>query len=381
LSFGISILVTWLLSALVAGSMVYCVLVIIAASRYLHQKTPRPEPAPPISVLTPLHGSEMGLEENLRSSFTQRYPRFELLFAFRRSDDPASPIVHKLMAEFPRVPARIIITGEPPYPNAKVFSLHLMQAAAQFDLLVMKDSDVRTGPEMLEAIAGEFQDTRVGMVTCPYLAIADRGFWWKLDALGLNTQFLGGVLVARMLEGMKFALGPAIAVRKSVLAEMGGIETLNDYLAEDFVIGQTADRLGHRVILSSHRIEHHIGGGDFWSNMQHRLRWVRSTRRSRPSGYVGELFTNPLPLALALWLWEPRLWPVAGAAVVLRAAAAWIAVSRVLRGSLTVLQWLCVPLQDMLSFFFWMAGFFGTTVSWRGRQYQLGRDGRIALIE
>jgi ceramide glucosyltransferase len=115
--------------------------------------------------------------------------------------------------------------------------------------------------------------------------------------------------------------------------------------------------------------------------MQHRIRWVRSTRRSRPSGYVGELFTNPLPLALALWLWEPRLWPVAAAAVLLRTAAAWMAVYRVFRGSLTLVQWLCVPLQDMLSFFFWIAGFFGTTVLWRGRQYQLGRDGRIALIE
>jgi ceramide glucosyltransferase len=380
LNFEFPILVTWLLAALVTGSMVYCVLVIIAAVRYLHQTAPRPGSVPPISVLTPLHGAEVGLEDNLRSSFAQRYPRFELLFAFRRSDDPASPIVHKLMTEFPHVPARIIITGEPPYPNAKVFSLHLMQAAAQFELLVMKDSDVRTRPDMLEGIAGEFQDARVGMVTCPYLAIAQRGFWWKLDALGMNTQFIGGVLVARMLEGMKFALGPAIAVRRSVLAEMGGIETLNDYLAEDFVIGQTADRLGHRVILSSYRIEHHIGGGDFWSNMQHRLRWVRSTRRSRPSGYVGELFTNPLPLALALCLWERRLWPVAVAAVLLRAAAGWIAMYRVLRGRLTIRQWLCVPLQDLLSFFFWIAGFFGTTVLWRGRQYQLGRDGRIALI-
>ncbi len=97
-------------------------------------------------------------------------------------------------------------------------------------------------------------------------------------------------------------------------------------------------------------------------------------------GYVGELFTNPVPLALALWLWEPRLWPAAVSAVLLRAAAAWMSMHRVLRGRLTVIQWLCVPLQDVLSFFFWIAGFFGTTVLWRGRQYQLGRDGRIALI-
>lgn len=373
-------LITLLLAALVAGSMVYCALVIIAARHYLGQRPPRLESAPAISVLTPLHGAEAGLEENLRSSFAQHYPQFELLFAFRRRDDPASAVVHKLMAEFPHVPARILITGEPPYPNAKVFSLHLMQAAAQFDLLVMKDSDVRTGPDMLQVIAAEFQDARVGLVTCPYLAVAGRGFWWKLDALGMNTQFLGGVLVARLLEGMKFALGPAIAVRKSILVEMGGIETLNDYLAEDFVIGQTADRLGHRVILSSYRVEHHIGGGSFRTNMRHRIRWVRSTRRSRPSGYVGELFTNPLPLAIAFWLWEPRLWPVALAAALLRAAVAWVSVHRVLYSRLMLLEWWYLPVQDILSFVFWVAGFFGTTVLWRGRRYQLRRDGRIALI-
>ena len=360
--------------------MVYCVLVILAARSYLREKRFRLESQPPVSVLTPLHGAEAGLEENLRSSFAQRYPQFELLFACRQSDDPASAIVQKLMAEFPHVPARILVTGEPPYPNAKVFSLHVMQAAAQFELLVMKDSDVRSGPDMLEVIAAEFHDSSVGMVTCPYLAIAARGFWWKLDTLGINTQFLGGVLVARMLEGMKFALGPAIAVRKSILAEMGGIERFNDYLAEDFVIGQTADRLGHRVILSSYRIEHHIGGGSLRSNLQHRLRWVRGTRRSRPIGYVGELFTNPVPLAIALWLWEARLWPVALGAALLRALIAWVTVHRVLRSRITLLDWLCLPLQDILSFVFWVVGFFGNTVVWRGHRYHLGRDGRITLI-
>jgi ceramide glucosyltransferase len=373
-------LVTGFLLALVAGSFVYSILVLIAATRYLKEKRPPLTCFRPLSVLTPLEGREEGLERNLRSSFNQDYPQFELLFAARRADDPSLRIVRGLMQEFPKVPAQIIITGEPPYPNAKVFSLRMMQAVARYDLLVMKDSDVRSGPSMLNVIAAEFQDPKVGMVTCPYLAVAMRGFWWKLDAIGMNTQLLAGVLVARMLEGMKFALGPAIAVRKSILDEMGGLDILNDYLAEDFVIGKVIDRLGYRVILSSFRIEHHIGGGNFWTNMQHRLRWVRSTRRSRPSGYVGELFTNPLPLCGLLGLWAPNLWPVAVAVAVVRMATAWVTARFVLQDRLTIGQWLCIPLQDALSFTFWLAGFFGNKVIWRGRQYQLGRDGRIALI-
>ena len=124
-----------------------------------------------------------------------------------------------------------------------------------------------------------------------------RSIWSTLEAIGMNTQFLGGVLTARMLEGMKFALGPTITARKSVLDQMGGFDKLKEYLAEDFVMGKFADELGHRVLLSSYVIEHHIGSQDLAANFSHRLRWARSTRRSRPAGYTGELFTMPLPLA------------------------------------------------------------------------------------
>jgi len=177
-------LVTGFLLALVAGSFVYSILVLVAASRYLREKRPALTSFPPLSVLTPLDGMEEGLARNLRSSFDQRYPQFELLFAVRRADDPALGVVRELMQEFPNVPAQIIITGEPPYPNAKVFSLRMMQAAARYDLLLMKDSDVRGGPGMLSVIAAEFQDPKVGMVTCPYLAVAARGFcgsWMPLE--------------------------------------------------------------------------------------------------------------------------------------------------------------------------------------------------------
>ena len=114
----------------------------------------------------------------------------------------------------------------------------------------------------------------------------------------MNTDFWGGALVARMLEGMRFAVGPTIAARRHVLQSIGGFVRLKDYLAEDFVMGKFAADAGHGVILSSYVIEHHIGSATFRENMAHRLRWARSTRRSRPAGYIGQLFTMPFPLAL-----------------------------------------------------------------------------------
>src|SRR5574337_878149 len=153
-----------LLAVLLAGSLVYCVLTVVAARRYLAVRPPALCAPVPVSVLKPLHGVDEGLEENLRSFFAQEYPEFELLLAVHRADDPAVEVVEKLRREFARGPAvRLIVTGEPPGPNAKVFSLERMTAEARHELLVMSDSDVRATPRMLERLAAEFDDPRVGL--------------------------------------------------------------------------------------------------------------------------------------------------------------------------------------------------------------------------
>ncbi|MDX2151693.1 MAG: bacteriohopanetetrol glucosamine biosynthesis glycosyltransferase HpnI [Bryobacteraceae bacterium] len=373
---------SWLLLALVVGSLAYCVLTIVAARRHLAVRPASLPPAwPPVSVLKPLHGLEEGLESNLRTFFAQDYPDFELLFAVRVAEDPAAAVVEQLRAEYPQVAARLILTGQPPYPNAKVWSLTLMSREARNDLLVMSDSDIRATPEMLRVIAAEFSgDANLGVATCPYRAVPGRGsFWSLLEALGMNTEFWGSALVARMLEGMKFAVGPTIAARRKVLEAIGGFDRLKDYLAEDFVLGNFAAEQGHGVILSRYVVEHHIGAQPFWANARHRLRWNRSTRRSRPAGYVGQLFTNPTPLALLLVAVRPEWWPIAVFAMALRAAAAHAVSDWVLGDSLCRRRWYLIPAQDLLSFVFWLAGFFGNTILWRGHRYFLRPDGTFEL--
>ena len=373
-------MLAWLLLALVTGSLVYCVLTILAALRYHAVRPPALASPAPVSILKPLAGVDDGLETNLRTFFEQDYPAFEILFAVRNADDPAIPIAERLRAQYPLIPSSLIVTGEPPYANAKVYSLSLMLAAARHDLIVMSDSDIHVTPDMLRVIAAEFQDPHLGLATCPYRAVPGPSFWTTLEAIGLNTEFLGGVLVARMLDGMKFALGPTIAARRATLQGIGGFDAVKDYLAEDFVMGNLAAARGDGVILSSYVIEHHIGTQALAANLRHRLRWNRSTRRSRPAGYVGQLFTNPLPLALLLFAAHPAWWPVAAATLLLRAAAALATAGLVLRDPLTARLCLLIPLQDLLSFAMWLAGFFGNTILWRGRKYYLQPDGKFVLI-
>lgn len=368
--------ITLLLAAMVAGSMVYCVLTLFAVRSYRGVRPPVTGGTEPVSILKPLHGVDEGLEQNLRSFFTQDYPSFEILFALRDPGDPAVELVHRLRREYPAVPTALIITGEPPYPNAKVFSLDHMTRAASYDLLVMSDSDIRVDSKLLATVVAEFRTSAVGVATCPYRAVAGKSIWSKLEAAGMNTEFWGGALVARMLEGMRFAVGPTIVARRGVIEKIGGWDSVKEYLAEDFVIGARAAEGGSGVILSSYVIEHRIGSQDFRQNFGHRLRWARSTRRSRPAGYVGQVFTNPLPLALMLLAAAPSWWLMVAAAFGLRALAAHAVARVALRGRVA---WWLLPLQDMLSFVFWVAGFFGNHITWRGRRYLLHSDGRFSL--
>jgi ceramide glucosyltransferase len=378
-SFGLrpgKILASIFLLALL-GSVVYSVLQIAAALRYLAVRPAVLLSPEPISILKPLAGLDLDLESNLRTFFEQDYPHFEILFAVRGESDPAVKVVTHLQQIHPNVPSRLVITGEPPYPNAKVFSLERMLAEASNDLLVMSDSDIRVTSNFLCTIAAEFQNANLGVATCPYRAVPGNSFWSRLEATGMNTDFWGSALVARMLEGMRFAVGPTIAARRRVLQSIGGFARLKDYLAEDFVLGKFAADAGHGVILSSYVVEHHIGAATLRQNISHRLRWARSTRRSRPAGYVGQLFTMPLPLALLVLAASPAWWPVLPVTLIVRAIAAYMVSARVLRATI---NWALLPIEDLLGFCFWIAGFFGSTISWRGRHYKLFSDGRFDLI-
>ena len=371
-----------IVAGLMAGSWAYCLLQVLGARRY-HSVRPAPASQPePVSILKPLDGLDEGLGKNLRTFFEQDYSSFEILFAAREQDDPGLELARSLALEYPRTQARFLVTGNPPWPNAKAWSLELMMREAHHDLLVMSDSDIRVTPDLLQTIAAEFGDPRLGVATCPYRAVAGPSFWSELEALGMNTEFWGGVFTARLVEGgVHFAVGPTIAVRRNVIESVGGWDHLSRYLAEDFVLGQFAAAAGYGVILSSYIIEHRIGAQGLRANLAHRLRWNRSTRRSRAAGYIGQVFTNPLPLTLLLTALVPQVWPALIITMALRSWAAYEVASCTLGVRLGVRAWTLLPLQDLTSFGLWLAGFNGDTILWRGRQYRLLADGRFELLQ
>jgi ceramide glucosyltransferase len=361
------------------ASCIYCLLALTAAlGRKCRRAAPeRCGPAPGISILKPLSGLDEGLEANLRSFFEQNYGRFEILFAVRNALDPAAQVARRLMDEYAHVDARLIVTGEPPYPHAKVFSLRCMLRDAKYGLVAMSDSDVRVGNDFCQALATDFSDPELGLVTCPYRAVGGADLWSRLEAAGMNTDFHAGVFTALMLEGATFAVGVTIAARRRLIDAIGGIERVKDFIGwEDFMLGRIASEEGFKVAFSSYVVEHRIGTQTARANLAHRLRWARTNRCSRPVAYVGQIFVHTLPIAAFSCAAVHALWPLGALAVVLRAACGWTVSSALLGASV---PWLLIPAQDFLALAFWFAGFFGSSIEWRGQCYELNRNGTVRL--
>lgn len=365
------------------GGLAYY-LIAIDSVRRLRKKTPLDQPSswPSISLLKPLCGADPELEAHLESFFRQAYPAFEMLFAVRQESDPALLVVRDLMARYPNVPAQIIRTGEPPYANAKVYSMEKMAALASHEILVITDSDASVSADYLQDLARCFASPEVGAVTNLYRGIGGTDCWSKLEALGMSTEFMAGVVVAERLEGMHFTLGPSMAVRAESLRAIGGFARMADYLADDFVLGQWVAETGARVALSTQVINHHASATGFLKSFRHRVRWNRSTRSSRPSGYIGQGFTYGLTWAMALLLLAPSWWSGLALALVV-AARGWLALelgARLLADPWVLRRSWMIPLQDVLSAASWLGGFTGREIIWRNERYRLLGGGRFEPV-
>src|ERR1051325_8151389 len=283
------------------SSTVYLFLVLEAARRFRRQSRKGAASTyfwPFVPLRKPLHGLEPMLDRNLESFFRQDYPQFEIIFGARHADDPALEIVQALRDKYPQLKTRIILSGDPQFPNAKVFALEKMVSAAKGSYWVITDSDVCVKPDCLRQVIAPLLNPAVGVVTCLYSGIPAGGGWLILQALGMSVEMSSGVLVANMLEGMRFALGPTMATRKEIVESIGGMTALGSYCADDYVLGNLAFRSGKRVVLSHHFVNHVAMNTSARSSLAHQIRWMRSTRFSRQAGHVGTGLTYALPFGL-----------------------------------------------------------------------------------
>jgi len=380
----VALLLTASLGIISATALAYYLLCIRSARAFFRDAEPlHPGFTPPISVMIPVRGIDHEALTNFESFCRQDYPAYEILFGVQDADDPVIVLVEQLRATFPGRAIQLVHCPRVFGHNAKVSNLMTMIARARYDIVLIVDSDIRVGRDYLRQIVAPMARDDVGLVTCPYRATAGRSWAARLEAVGISSDFIPGVLVARHLEGMRFALGASMLTRKSVVEAIGGLGELVDYLGDDFLLGNQISRHGYRVVLSRYVVEHVQPRESFAQMLGHQLRWARSTRYSRPAGYIGLIFTHGVPAALALLclVQAPPAVMVLGALTLV--ARLWVAVMVGVRGlgdrALARHLWL-VPVWDFLNLGVWCYSFFGNEIVWRGKRFRLAARGRLIPV-
>jgi len=351
--------------------------------------------APDVTILKPVKGVDARMYAGFVSHCRQQYAgNFEIVFGVSSMDDLAVGQIERLRAEFPECAIRLVECTERLGTSGKVSNLVQMLREARFEYVVINDSDIRVSPHYLTSVMACFgaagvEDPRVGMVTAPYLGRAAAAgsaltLWARLEALGISTDFLPGVLTARKIEGgIRFGLGSTLAVSRTALAAAGGLEPLVDYLADDYEIGARIAQAGYRVELCGEVVETTVPAYDFRGFWDHQLRWARSTRDSRPLGYLGLGVTYCIPWAVmncvasGLALWSFTLLSLVALARVSVALSVGVGILR--DGQVLRDIWL-LPLRDLCGLGFWAWSFASDTVVWRGERFRL-RGGRISRAQ
>ncbi|WP_158943017.1 glycosyltransferase [Granulicella sp. S190] len=381
---GRAALIVGFLGTLTAG--VSFLLAVIGGRYLLTHRNTSGSYAPPVSILKPLHGKEMGLEENLESFFTQNYPDFELIFCARSLSDPGMVCAQEIARRFPSISTRFIASGEPLWQNPKIFSMSLLLEAAKHEIILFSDSDVRVSPTYLHDILQPLADPAVGLVTCTFRGKPSANTS-LLTALTQTVEFSSGVLTANLLEDIKFGLGPTLLTRKTAVEQIGGFKNMEDLLADDFWLGNRIAEKGYKVILSTAIVDHCINYGTILAGLHHQIDWMKNTRCSRPAGHLGTGLTYAMPFGIlgclaAFAIGRPTvgLW-LLFAALVNRWLQALLIGFVVMRDRLSLVYFWLYPLCDLLGFYSWAASYFGREIIYRGERYRINPGGVLVRLE
>jgi ceramide glucosyltransferase len=334
-----------------------------------------------VSNLKPIRGLDPDAYENFVSFCKQDYPDYEILFCVGEEDDPAVPILRKLAQDFPERHIRILFGSGGRGSNDKVVKLARLVGEARNEVVVISDSDVRVRPDYLRTVVAPLANSKVGAVTCFYVPIEEKTLAESLQTIGMFSDFYVGILVARQLDGVKFALGPTIVTTRTRLAGFGGYGAIANRPADDLLVGRLIAEQGYEVELLPYTILTVADYGSMSDLFHKRLRWIVVMRHMRPWGHLGLLFTLGLPWSLAAIAIHPSV-AVAGGYLGtyfgLRFAMTWM-VGRGLKHEVVWKKLGLIPVWDALAFVIWLTSFSRNSIRWRDGEYYI-RDGRLVAV-
>ncbi|TFK36872.1 glycosyltransferase family 21 protein [Crucibulum laeve] len=391
------------------------------AARRRYRSRPRsplsvaePASVPGVSILRPLKGLDTNLYENLESTFKQEYPTFEIVFSVADEGDQALPIVRELISKYPNINADVIVGEEVVGVNPKVNNLIRSYRQATNDILWVLDSNVLVDPGTLarsvDALVGSSSSpTRKNIALVhhvPFAFVNESQLGSRIEEAFLNTNHAKMYIAINTVAVESCVVGKSNLYRRSDIERLNGsLKRRNDqaggedaqseyglhvfgrFLAEDNMIASALwHELGQRHDLSCDVAHNVVGNMSLSDYIWRRVRWIRVRKHMVLAATILEPFTESVMLSviaassLSVLLGFPP-WIFLALHFTL-----WLLVDLDVYASLAghslpkesaygfIIAWAA---REILAFPIWLLAIFGDEVVWRGKKYQVLRDGEV----
>jgi ceramide glucosyltransferase len=367
----------------VFGGSLYSIFCVVSTYIFYKRSERGPDTAvafcPKLTILKPIHGLEKNLAENLRSACTQDYPDYQVVLSVQNLDDPALPLLKELHNEFGENRVSVVAIESTPIVNGKVQNLINAMTAVKHDYIVISDSDVLLKSDYLKSIMAPLSDPRVGYVCTLYRGTHGNTWYGHLEQLTYNADFIPSVIFSYVSKASSFCLGASIALKRSTLEAVGGLEELADYLVEDYELGRRILASGYKAALVNHNVDLVIDLKSPVNWWQHQLYWDQNTWSAQPMGFFLTIFTKGTPFSFIyalVNLFSLNSVLIFFTMVTIRSITAAYILMRI-QGEFTLKDLLLLPLRDTASLFSWCAAICKRKFIWRGHEFSLTRGGRI----
>ncbi|MBI4595554.1 MAG: bacteriohopanetetrol glucosamine biosynthesis glycosyltransferase HpnI [Candidatus Tectomicrobia bacterium] len=377
-------LLQWICLVPTIGGSVYGILCMLSALRLRTKLASPPDNSPvkwpSVTILKPVCGLEKNQEVNLRSACQQDYPEFQVVFSVQDFNDPVIPLLKKIQGEFGPEKVTVAIENRQAGPNGKINNLLGGILHACHNTLVISDSDIYLKPDYLKTIIGPLTDPEVVCVCTLYKATQAHTWFEKMEQLTFNADFMANIIFAYVTGASNFCLGASIALRRSTLEEIGGLESLAGYLVEDYEMGRRIWSSGKKMVVLPYFVETVVDLKDPSQWWTHQIYWDQNTRAARPLGFFSSIVTRSIPFALmyaAIRLADPLGLSILGATLGLRLLTSAAVLRLGIQDTESLKNLAFLPLRDLAALVTWFLAFTKKTVIWRGSEFVLTHNGRL----
>ena len=253
-----------------------------------------------VSLVRPVCGLDFHIEETLRSSFTQDYPSYEVIFCAARPDDPAVALAQTMINTYPKIPACLLIGEQRLSQNPKLNNMAKAWLESESDLVIFSDSNLLLTRDYCAYVAAAFERDDVLVVSSPPIGDFAETFFGEVECSMLNTHAARWQFAASQF-GMNFAQGKTLAFRRSAFDD-GLMHQLAAEPAEDAATTKLVRSMGGKLAVLSPPYTHPVGERSLRSFWDRHVRWARLRRVTFPAVFALEAGCGMLPALLAFAL-------------------------------------------------------------------------------